>query len=296
MGLTSLREGRRRLGRLQRRETIPLADAPSFEGASRRARRVRVALGAVLIAGGVAAFLVAPTQPGRRFLPSTTAGIVVLDVSSSIQPGTYYRIEHVLASLAATRERLGLVLFSDVAYEALPPGTPAAELKPLLRFFAPPGSAGKDAIPSAGAIPEGPWQQWFSAGTVVSNGLFLADNLLQHNIKHGSIVLISDLADDPTDDTQLANAVHLVQQQHIPLEIVGLNPKQQDVEFFKGLLGPKALLQTASLPTSAEASGKLALVSGFPQWLAALSCLIIVLLAVNEWWAEPFRWRPRSST
>jgi hypothetical protein len=290
--LTSFREGWRRLRSGAAAEAIPLADAPTFETATRHARRVRLVLGGCLVAAAVGAFLAAPTEPGRKFLPAKTAGIVALDVSSSIQPGTYYRIEHVLATLAATRQRFGLVLFSDVAYEALPPGTPAAELKPLLRFFAPPGS---DSL-SSGGIPAGPWQQWFSAGTNISNGLFLSAAMLQQNkVKHGSIVLISDLADDPTDYAPLSNAVRLLQNQHIPLEIVGLNPSQQNAEFFKNLLGAQALIQKASLPTSAESSGKLALVGSFPRWLLVAACLVIALLAVNEWWAEPFSWRPRGS-
>ena len=103
------------------------------------------------LAATVAAFLVAPRTPGRKFLPADTTGIVVLDVSSSVKPTTYFRIEQTLATIAATQSRLGLVLFSDVAYEAFPPGTAAAELKPLLRFFAPPTSKVDEADAAARA-------------------------------------------------------------------------------------------------------------------------------------------------
>src|SRR5215218_596519 len=115
-----------------------LADRSSFERAARRARIIRLTLAVLLLTATVAAFLLAPREPGRRFLPADSTGIVVLDVSSSVKPSTYFRIEQTLATIAATKSRLGLVLFSDVAYEAFPPGTAAAELKPLLRFFAPP--------------------------------------------------------------------------------------------------------------------------------------------------------------
>jgi hypothetical protein len=278
-----------RLRRARADEAVPLADAPSFAQPASRALRVRLLLAAVLIAAGVAAVVFAPTSPGRKFLPSQTAGIVALDVSSSIQPDTYYRIEHVLATLSESRQRLGLVLFSDVGYEALPTGTPAVQLRPLLRFFSPNGSPG--------TTPEGPWEQWFSAGTIISNGLFLSDQMLQENhIKRGSVLLISDLADDPTDYAQLSNAVRLLQLQHIPLEIIALNPSQQNAEFFKNLLPSGALIQKASLPTSAEASGKLGLVAGFPRGLAIAAVLVILLLTFNEWWAEPFRWRARRAT
>jgi ribosomal protein L10 len=120
--------------------------------------------------------------------------------------------------------------------------------------------------------------------------------LRQDHVKHGAVVLISDLADDPTDYARLANAVLLFQQSHIPLEIVGLDPRQQDAEFFKNLLGAQAVIQKAALPTSAEARGKLALVGEFPRGLAVAGCLAIALLALNEWWAEPLRWRPRRAT
>ena len=275
-----------RLRRAGDDESVPLADAPTFARPAARARRVRLLLAAVLIAGAVAAVAFAPTSPGRKFLPSSTAGIVALDVSSSIQPDTYYRIDHVLATLAESRQRLGLVLFSDVGYEALPTGTPAVQLRPLLRFFSPNGSPG--------TTPEGPWEQWFSAGTVISSGLYLSDQMLQENhVKHGSILLISDLSDDPTDYVQLSNAIRLLQLQKIPVEIIALNPSQQNAEFFKTLLPAGALIQKASLPTSAEASGKLGLVAGFPRGLAIAAVVVILLLTFNEWWAEPFRWRTR---
>jgi hypothetical protein len=274
-------------------ETIRLAEIASFAGAARRARRIRLLLAGALFGAVAVAFALAPGAPGRRFLPSKTVGIVALDVSASIKPETYYRIEHELATLAATRDRFGLVLFSDVAYEALPPGTPSSELKPLLPFFAPPGS-GQSQAGVAGDTARSPWEQWFSAGTNISSGLFLAAQMLRRDhVEHGAVVLISDLADDPTDLARLANAVLLYQQSHIPLEIVALNPTPADAEFFKNLLGTQALFQTAQLPTSAEAAGKLALTGTFPTAFVVVGCVGILLLAVNEWWAEPLRWRSR---
>src|SRR5205085_1125217 len=168
-------------------ETIQLADLRSFDRQTRRARNARLALAAALVAASIAAFVFAPAAPGRRFLPSNTVGIVVLDLSASIKPGYYYRIEHELAALAASRERFGLVLVSDVAYEALPPGTPASELKPLLRFFAPPTTAkAKNVDTASGQGPRTPWDQWFSAGTNLSSGLYLAASMLREgHVKRG---------------------------------------------------------------------------------------------------------------
>src|SRR2546430_3064714 len=192
MGRDDLRALARRLRLLGANETaVPLADPRQLDAAARGTRIVRLLLAVALVACAAGAFLLAPRTAGRRFLPPNTTGVVVLDVSSSIRPETYYRIEQTLATIAASRSRLGLVLFSDVAYEALPPGTPAAELKSLLRFFAPPTA---NSGPSASQALRSPWEQWFSGGTKISNGLFLAAHMLeQRHATRSAVVLISDL-------------------------------------------------------------------------------------------------------
>jgi hypothetical protein len=271
---------------------IPLADPTSLDRAARRTRVVRLLLAATLVAATIAAFLVAPSTPGRRFLPANATGIVVLDVSSSVQPDTYYRIEQTLATIAASQSRLGLVLFSDVAYEAFPPGTPAQELKPLLRFFAPP-TAGASASTQYARTP---WDQWFSGGTRISSGLYLAAQMLeQQHVKRSAVMLISDLDDDPTDLNRLTDSVILLQQRKVPLEIVGLSPTGANAEFFKNLLGTNAIFQQARLPTGAQARGQLEVTGTFATWLAAFAALAICALALNEWWAEPLRWRRRTA-
>jgi hypothetical protein len=268
--------------------SIALSDRASLEAAARRTRIVQVTLALLIVGATAAAFLVAPRKPGRHFLPSDTTGIVVLDVSSSVKPQTYFRIEQTLATIAATQSRLGLVLFSDVAYEALPPGTSAAELKPLLRFFAPPTSK----VNAQDQRARSPWDQWFSAGTKISNGLLLALHMIdaQHATRN-SVILISDLADDPTDLTRLTDAVIAFQDRKIPLEIVALDPSPANADFFRRLLGTDAVFQEAKLPTDKQARGQLELTGTFPVALAVLAALAVALLTLNEWWAAPLRWR-----
>lgn len=269
---------------------LRLADPGQLERAARRTRVVRLVLAVALVAAAVGAVLLAPRTAGRRFLPANTTGVVVLDVSSSVRPDTYFRIEQTLATVAASRSRLGLVLFSDVAYEALPPGTPAVELRPLLRFFAPPTGGGN----GSDQLARSPWAQWFSGGTRISSGLFLAAHMLeQQHAKRSAVVLISDLEDDPTDLNRLTDAVLQLEQQSVPLEIVGLDPTAANADFFKRLLGTDAVFREARLPTDAEARGKLRLTGAFAAGLAVCAVLTIVLLALNEWWAEPLRWRRR---
>ena len=286
--LADIRRFAARVLQRTRGAAVPLADHAALARLARRTRLIRLAIAAALLAATIAAVVVAPRSPGRRFLPSNSTGIVVLDVSSSVKPETYFRIEQTLATIAASQARLGLVLFSDVAYEALPPGTAAAELKPLLRFFAPTGALSSTEQQAT----RSPWDQWFSAGTRISGGLYLAAHMLQQeHVKHSAVLLISDLNDDPTDIARLTDAVLFYQQIHVPLEIVGLDPTAANVDFFQRLLGADAHFQQAHLPTGAQARGQLEVTGTFPTTLAIFAVLAIALLALNEWWAEPLRWR-----
>jgi hypothetical protein len=273
-----------------RGDVVPVTNIARLDTASRRTRVVRLGLGGVLVAACLAAFLAAPGHAGRRFLPPNAVGVVVLDVSSSVQPDTYYRIEQTLATIAGTRSRLGLVLFSDVAYEALPPGTPASQLRPFLRFFAPPST--KDTKAAEAQLPRTPWDQWFSGGTRISGGLYLAAHMLKkQHVQHGAVILVSDLNDDPVDIRRTVESVVYLQQQDLALEIVGLNPRAQDADFWRKLLGDKAIFTTASLPSSDQAAGKIHVSGSFSYMLLAFALLTVLLLAVDEWWAEPLRWR-----
>ena len=56
-------------------------------------------------------------------MPSGSTGMVVLDMSASVYEGA---MEETLQKMATTGEKAGLVVFSDTAYELLPPGTPDA--------------------------------------------------------------------------------------------------------------------------------------------------------------------------
>ena len=274
---------------------IPVADASFLRGAARRTRIIRLALGVALLGAVVGAFLTAPRHPGRRYLPAKAVGVVVLDVSSSVRPTTYFRIEQTLSSIAASKGRLGLVLFSDVAYEALPTGTPASELRPFLRFFAPP-AAGASAATNQTYLADSPWQQWFSAGTQISSGLYLAEHMLEaEHARRGAVLLISDLADDPEDSQALKNSVVLLEQKAVPLEIVALAPTIANANYFKSLLGSQAIYQTAHLPTGAQAAGKIEVTSGFSIALALFVLVAVLLLALDEWWTEPFRFTSRAS-
>lgn len=266
--------------------TIPLADLPRLERAETRTTVVRWALALALVCLVVIAAVVATHQQGRtvRFLPNGSRGIVVLDLSASISSDTFQRIGKTMRDLAATNSRYGLVVFSDVAYEALPPGTPSAELKPYARFFTlPPPRGGFLA-----QFPANPWTNSFSGGTRIAAGLGLALRLIQtQHLQRPGVILVSDLDDDPGDIKSLASVALAYRHANIPVRIVALNPQPNDQQLFGRLLEQVASVQHAGLP------GERTSRSGdrVPPWLAVLAAIVALGLGANELWAARLTWR-----
>ncbi|MHB8642460.1 MAG: vWA domain-containing protein [Gaiellaceae bacterium] len=260
--------------------SIPLADAPAFRPAARRTFAVSTAIGLLLLAAVVAVVFVA-RQPHTRTvvsLPTHSDAIVVLDLSASISSDTYSRIGATLDTLAHSTGHYGLVVFSDEAYEALPPGTPAADLAPLVRYF----TLGKQTTPGfAPAFPTNPWQNVFSAGTRISAGLELARTIaLDDKLQRPALILISDLEDDPNDLTRLQFIGAGLQQARIPLRVVGLNPSPRDVAVFRRIVGS---VQIA--PARLHAAGPHASDSTPVPWtLVVLVLAVAALLAAGELW------------
>lgn len=267
--------------------SIPLADLPRLARERRRTWIVRVALGLALVALAAATALDAEHQVGRTtlFLPGDSTGIVVLDLSASISSDTYQRIGETLRELAATNSRYGLVVFSDVAYQALPPNTPSRELLPYARYFTlPPAEGG--FLPQ---FPLNPWTNAFSGGTRIAAGLGLALRVIQQrSLARPGVILISDLDDDPGDLKSLASVSLAYRQLDIPVRIVALNAEPQDAQLFGKLLARVAAVQPGRLP------GERARTTGpsVPLWLAVLTIATAALLAVNELWSARLTWRP----
>ena len=63
-----------------------------------------------------------PQTTERALIPQDTVGVVVLDLSLSITDDDYAGIRRTLRRLVAEEAPIGLVVFSDVPYELLPPG------------------------------------------------------------------------------------------------------------------------------------------------------------------------------
>jgi hypothetical protein len=254
---------------------IPLADASSFAGAARRTTTIRAA-GVALVLGLVALGIQlarAPVERHDQFLPGGTSRIVVLDLSASISSDTFDRIQTTLSDLGGSKGRFGLIVFSDVAYEAFPPGTPASELKPLVRYF----------VASSGRYPPNPWADDFSSGTKISAGLALARSVIARDqIRNPAVLLISDLSDDTADLSPLGREMVTYVQSRIPLRIVGLNPLPQDREFFASLLGSPSAIHESRLPGAPSA--RQSLDGRFPIALAVVALALVALLAAALVW------------
>lgn len=265
---------------------IPLTDAPLLRPQARRTRVIRYALMAVAIGAVLTAFLVARHPGTKTLVPLATRGdtIVVADLSASISTDTYAQIGATLSSLARGGGKLGLVVFSDQAYEAFPQGTPARDLAPIARLFAVPDQTSPGFAPT---IPANPWTARFSGGTKISAGLTLAHTLAVADSRAPStVVLVSDLSDDPNDLRQLGSILLAYRRDQVPVRIVGLNPSDADVAFYRHALSPAPPFVNA--PVSATTAPTVH--TTFP-WALALSALAACLtLAVLEAWGPRLIW------
>lgn len=268
---------------------IPLADHGRLR---REGRRTAVAgfLVAALAVGAIAGFVLAGRHPQVRSLvplPARANAIVVLDLSASISSDTYSRIGSTLATLAHGGGRYGLIVFSEEAYEALPAGTPAADLAPLARYFTLPSQARPGFAPS---FPTNPWQNTFSAGTRISAGLELAHSIaLEDRLRRPAVILISDLDDSPGDLPRLTAIALAYRRDRIPLRVVGLNPTPDDAALFQRLAGSTHAVVQAPPPVGPRRAG--AASTEFPWTLVALTLASACLLAAGAAWAPRLDWQ-----
>jgi VWA domain-containing protein len=265
------------VARLRRPAAVPSGDLPSLRGAAIRTRLVRIGLAVALVAVFGLAVL-ASRSPGETrsdIVPRGTTGVVVIDLSKSIIDREFATIGATLRRLIATDTRTGVVVFSDVPYELLPPGSPASALVPLLRFF----------TPVNGVTPANPWQATFRAGTTISAALELAHQmLLRDNVAHGSIVLVSDLETAPSDYAALTQTLVQLRSEHVLVRAVPLISSDNAKQLFLSVLGRGYLLAAPSAVAPDSSSVQRKLVGRIPVALLVLGGLLLLGLAANERW------------
>jgi len=254
------------------RGVIDSLDARAFPAGARRTRLVRIAF-----AGAAVALLLAAASSARNLetrerglLPTGTVGVAVVDLSLSILDEDYNTVRRALSTLIAEDARIGLVVFSDAAYELLPPGTPASEMRPMLRLLVPPRLG----------PPVNPWTQTFRAGTRISSALELARAMLERDgVKKGSILLVSDLDTAPDDVPALARTVEALRGSEIELRVVALAPSSDAQLLFEGLLEKDRFAAPSDL---VETAGSSVATTRVPLALLVLGGLFFVALAAHE--------------
>jgi hypothetical protein len=262
----------------RRKRTIPTADVRALRRARIRTGLVRVSLVVLACVLAGAAFLSARGLEPRsnEFVPGGRSGVVVLDVSLSIVTKDYARARGVLERLVESDNPMGLVVFSDVAYELYPPRTPAQELKPIMRYFTLNGDS----------LPPNPWTPSFQAGTRISSGLELAERMLRRDhVSPASIVLISDLETAPNDLGALGRTLTRLRKSPITLRVVPLSPTSDGLTFFGGLLGQGAFVNPVEPNAGEPRTIEVSLRGELPLGLVLASGLALLALAVYEGFA-----------
>lgn len=254
---------------------IPASEPRPLARAVRRTTILRALLAAGLIGALALTFLVARSSDVRHapLVPSGTTGMVVLDLSASVYEAAF---GSTLRKMARQGERAGLVVFSDAAYEVLPPGTPGRELLPFLRFFRP------DPNSTTGTFPPNPWQD-FRAGTNIAEGVEVAhDALAAAGVLRGSVLLVSDLEILPDQVGQLGAAVARLREDGIKIRILPVSPTAEKRRLVEQIVGKAAFLKEKAEAAPREAPEKESLRLAAPWWFMLAAGLVVVLLTVNE--------------
>jgi hypothetical protein len=295
----------------RRPQAIPVADALALDANVRRTALIRFALAGVLLAALALAVLFGrdPDKRARTLFPGSESGVLVLDMSASVgSPGRNFvrPIEY----LSRTGQDFGLVLFSDVAYEAVPPGTSSSELAAYLRIFkppiqpcefppgipCPPGTKRMTPAELRQARSRGreqnPWSETFRGGTRISTGLGLAREVLaREKLTHRGVLLVSDLDDSLFDVPALTRELITYKAQGIPLHVVSLRAFNDDRLYFRRLVGRQAFVRRANLSPRTAARKPVRTAEAFPADLAAVGLVALLLLALNEHYCGRLTWR-----
>jgi hypothetical protein len=288
---------------VHRRAGLPTSAVRELGRATTRTLLLRAALVGAAVALA-AAVLTSATSLGARptsYFASGGGGVIVLDLSTSVEPRKYQRIQRFLRSLSESSARVGLVVFSDVAYEMFPPGTRASELRALLPFFEPPAQPG-DGNPFGGRGGAGrqlprtfgrssPWTATFRGGTRISHGLVEARRVIDRDGVDPTVVLVSDLDDSTLDTEALTQELIRYEAEGIDLRVIPLFAFGEDRELFERLVGEEAFVQNDELLRNSRIEERQTLVEAFPVVLVLAAAALLALLALNEHLLARVSWR-----
>jgi hypothetical protein len=262
------------------RETrLPHGELGALRRPRSRTNAIRIAVAAGLVATFLAALAVAVSRDARAgaVLPAGTTGMIVLDLSGST--GAKAEVGELIRRIAAADERTGLVVFSDGAYEVLPPGTPGRDFAPMIRFFT--------SGPDEQSIPD-PWSSGFAGGTNVLAGIERAlASLEREEVESGSILLVSDLEFVPEQIARLPALLTELRETRVEVRVLPVDARPEQRRFFERVLGGGAFVDVDSATAIATGSGseqglfRLA-EDGTPWLFVVLVGALLVLVAANE--------------
>jgi hypothetical protein len=270
-----------RVPTLRKRSAVELSDLRELHTRAQRTALVRIVLALALLGTLALLFDAARTAGAGRaavFPEGTNTGVVALDMSASIAGPVYARVATTLRGIVNANQSIGLVMFSDTAYELLPPNSPPGALLQFIPFFTPLRFYGGTPI-----FGSSPWDT-FMGGTRVASGLEMARKaLIRAKVKHGAILLVSDLDDAASDEGLLTAEALRLRSQHIPVRIVPLFAAAPDLHFFSALFGRDALVDPSVFTHTAKRHAE-SIAAPAPWGLLLLGALLIILLAGNERW------------
>ncbi len=269
------------IGTLHRRGSTPLVDLPRLGVPARRTAVLRVVLAAALIATLALIGLKARSAGSGRaavFPEGTNTGIVALDMSASISGPIYARVASTLKGIVDANQSIGLVMFSDTAYELLPPNSPPGSLRDFIPFFVPSRYVGRSPI-----FDRDPWDI-FRGGTRIARGLNESLNALRRaHVKHGAVLMLSDLDDSSADESlMLATALRL-RQAHVPVRIIPLFASAVNKRYFQAVFGNNVFVDPKVFTHNARRHEQ-SIAATAPWGLILLGLALVFLLAGNERW------------
>lgn len=256
-----------------REPVLPYGELESLRRPVRRTTVFRALLGLALVAVLLAALVVARSRDARPdpLLPVGTTGMIVLDLSASA--GLQTGFGELLRRVAAADEPTGVIAFSDVAYELVPPGTPGRDLAPMIRFFSEGGRSN-------------PWSA-FQVGTNLSAGLEAGREILERDgIERGTILLASDLEFFPDDVARLTATLTEMRNEGTQLRILALGAREEQRQFFERIVGPGIFVElddAAGSKAAGPVADRFRLAEEDTPWLfLGLALALALLLAANE--------------
>jgi von Willebrand factor type A domain len=268
-----------RLSTLHRDRSLVVADLPRLRLPAQRTSVVRLLLAAALAVTLAWLFVVAKSAGAGRaavFPEGTTTGVVALDMSASISGPVYARVATTLRGIVNANQSVGLTMFSDTAYELLPPNSPPGALRQFVPYFTPLRYYGSSPV-----FEQSPWDT-FMGGTRIASGLEMARLALKRaSVKHGAILLVSDLDDSDADQASLEEEALRLRADHVPVRIVPLFATPQNRSIFAALFGNNAFVDPSVFTHTAKRHAA-AVAAPQPWMLILLGALLVVLLAGNE--------------